>query len=336
MNRTVKGTILTLFGASCWGLCAVSGKFAVSERGVDPVWMVCLRLIVSGLIFLSFAVISQKRNASGSGVEPDEAASGSGTEPDETTSGSGVEPDETADLFAIWKDRDSVIRLILVAVFAFAVCQASYFASIGYSNPGTASAIQQTAPIFVMLYTVFILKRRPRVRELISLVVVMAGVYLLATHGDAGGLIIPGRALFWGLVSAVTCAGYTIMPQPLVRRYGTYQAAGWGMLLGGIFLAPVCGLWVLSGTWDILTVLAFAYVVIMGTIVAFGCFLYGVSIVGSVRGSIYALIEPVMAFLMSILVLGQHYAAPDYLGCAAILGGVVLLVLGGRESGEEE
>lgn len=307
MSRNVKGTLLTLTGASCWGLCAVSAKFLISERGLDPVWIICLRLILSGLVLL---IIGFAQNSS-------PKYSGQGTMTD------------------ILKKPRSLFKLIIIAIFAFAVCQTTYFAAIGLSNAGVVSVIQQTAPIFVMIYSIFVVKRKPAKVELISLVLVLSGAFLLATHGDAGSLVIPIKALVLAVISAITCACYTIMPAQMISEYGTFQTVGWGMLLGGLFLVPICRLWEDSGTWDIKTVLAFGYVVILGTLIAFGFFLYGITMIGPVKGSILALIEPVMATLMSVIVLKQHYMLVDYTGIAIILAGVALLSLsGGSESNE--
>ena len=88
-------------------------------------------LIIAGLVFLAIEIMISGRKAGSSEIE----APGEGA-----VSGA-------ASIFDIWKDRSSVFRLILVAVFAFAVCQASYFAAIDCSNAGTASAIQQTAAL---------------------------------------------------------------------------------------------------------------------------------------------------------------------------------------------
>ena len=121
-----------------WGLCAVAGKYVMGTQGVDPIWMVTLRLITAGLILLGIAYAKSK--------------------------GKG--------LFEIWKDKKSVGRLLIVAVFAFAICQTSYFAAIDLSNAGITTAIQQTAPVFVLLWVLFSEKRKPKLVESVVVVVV--------------------------------------------------------------------------------------------------------------------------------------------------------------------
>ena len=125
---------------------------------------------------------------------------------------------------------------------------------------------------------------------------------------------------------------YTILPAKLIERYGTFYAVGWGMLLAGIFLIPVAKLWIVSGTWDLQTVLGFGFVVICGTVIAFGAFLYGITLVGPLVGSVLGLIEPVVAALASVVLLKQVFTIADIIGIVAILAGVTILsVYNGKE-----
>ena len=293
MKDKFRGILITTLGASLWGFCAVAGKYVMGTKGVDPVWMVTLRLICAGCILLMIAYLKSK--------------------------GEG--------LFEIWKDKASVGRLLVIAVFAFAICQTSYFGAINLANAGIITAIQQTSPVFVLLWVLFLEKRPPKKVEVLVLVIVIFGAFTLATGGNINSLILPLNALILGLISAVTCAMYTVLPGKLIERYGTFYAVGWGMLLAGIILIPVAKLWNVSGTWDMKTVLAFGFVVIFGTVTAFASYLYGITLVGPLTGSILGLIEPVVAAFASVILLKQKFLFTDIVGIAAILAGVTMLAV---------
>ena len=294
MNRknALYGTLVTLAGAALWGLNAVVSKYLMG-RGIDTMWMVNFRMITAGAVLLLFAFIKNRRG-----------------------------------LFDIWKDRASVIRLLIIAVFAFGLCQPTYYISIDYSNAGIASAIQQTAPVFVLIYVIVKEKRRPTAAELSALVLVIAGSFLIATHGDARALAIHPAALAAGLFSALMCALYITVPAPLIKRYGTFETVGWGLFTGGCFLAPFCRLWNFPAQWDAPMVLGMTFIILPGAAFAFALFLYGTSIVGPVRGGIYNLFEPVVALAASALWLGQVYHAAELFGTAAILAGIAIMTAG--------
>lgn len=285
------GTLVTLTGASLWGLNAVVSKYLMG-RGIDTMWMVNFRMITSGLVLLLFALA---KNSHG--------------------------------IFDIWKDRKSVIRLLIISVFAFGLCQPTYYLSIDYSNAGIASAIQQTAPVFVLIYVILKERRGPSAAELGALILVTAGSFLIATHGDFGALAVHPLALLFGLISALMCALYITLPSELIKRYGTFETVGWGLFVGGCVIAPFCRLWNFPTQWDASLILGMAFIILPGAACAFGLFLYGTSIVGPVRGGVYNLFEPVTALLASVLFLGQSFHPAETGGTAAILAGIAILTV---------
>lgn len=290
-----KGALITLSGAGLWGLNAVVSKYLMT-RGLDAVWMMNFRMITSGLVLLVFAFIRDPRGTSD-----------------------------------VWKDRSSAARLLIIAAFAFGVCQMTYYLSISYSNAGIAAALQQTAPAFVLVWVMIREHRKPYRVEMITLPLVIAGSFLIATHGDPGALAVHPLALIYGLISALTCALYITMPAPLIKRYGTLPIVGWGLFLGGGMLAPVCRLWEFPHIEDVTIFLGLAFIILPGAALAFALYLFGTSIVGPVRGGVYNLFEPVVAVSASALLLGQSFHITELIGIAAILAGIAILTLSKRQ-----
>ncbi|MBQ0004971.1 MAG: EamA family transporter [Clostridiales bacterium] len=286
------GTILTLLGASFWGFCAVVSKYLIVDKGLDTIWMTDFRMTAAGIILLAWAYMK------------------SGSE-----------------IFRIWHSRESVRKLLFIAFIGFGACQVTYFLSIQYCNAGIATALQQTAPIFVLVLVVIKERRLPTITEAGVLTLVIFGSFLLATGGDLHALSIPALALVYGLLSAITCVVYIVKPAELIKDYGTFETIGWGLTAGGIAIMPLGRLWHISGVFDLGTWLGLAYIILLGAVAAFCCFLYGCSIVGPVKGSIYGLLEPVIAVFASLIFLGQDFSTADYCGIAAILGGIAWLTL---------
>ncbi|MBR0469308.1 MAG: EamA family transporter [Mogibacterium sp.] len=293
------GTLITLLGAGLWGLNAVVSKYLMA-RGIDTMWMVNFRMITSGFALLLFAFFRNRRG-----------------------------------LFDIWKDRASVIRLLIIAVFAFGLCQPTYYLSIDYSNAGIASAIQQTAPVFVLIYVIIKERRRPTGAELGALALVLAGSFLIATHGDIGVLAVHPLALLFGLISALMCALYITLPSDLIKRYGTFETVGWGLFIGGIVIAPFCKLWDFPAQWDGTLIAGMVFIILPGAAFAFALFLYGTSIVGPVRGGVYNLFEPVVALTASVLWLRQSFHPTEIGGAAAILAGIAILTIAKEKSADK-
>lgn len=287
----ITGALITLAGAALWGLNAVVSKYLMT-RGLDTMWMMNFRMITSGLVLLIIAVVKDPKGS----VE-------------------------------IWRDKGSTVRLLIIAALAFGMCQMTYYLSIDYSNAGIAAALQQTAPVFVFIYVILRERRRPTAAELITLPLVIAGSFLIATHGDTHTLAIHPLALLFGLISALGSALYMTMPGPLIRRYGTLPVVGWGLTLGGCMLAPFCRLWDFPPFIDAGIAAGLLFIIIPGSAMAFGLFLYGTSLVGPVRGGVYNLFEPVVAVTASAALLDQSFHITEIIGIVAILVGIAILTV---------
>ena len=299
-NRKIAaGTVITLTGAGLWGLNAVVSKYLMA-RGLDTMWVVNFRMIMSGIALLIAAAFRDPRG-----------------------------------MFDIFKDRRSVLRLLIIAIFAFGICQTTYYLSIDHSNAGIASAIQQTAPVYVLIAVIIKEHRLPAKAELLTLPLVILGSFLIATHGDPHALAIDPLALLFGLISALTCALYMVLPAELIRKYGTLETVGWGLFLGGCFIAPFCRLWDFPQIWDGTLIAGMVFIILPGAAIAFAMYLYGTSIVGPVKGGVYNLFEPVVAVTASAALLRQSFHITELLGIAAILLGIAILTVFGK-TGEQD
>jgi drug/metabolite transporter (DMT)-like permease len=113
----------------------------------------------------------------------------------------------------------------------------------------------------------------------------------------------------------------------IVAKFFTRSHYGLGMLVGGIVLSIWTQPWSFSGTWDGETWLAFGYIVIFGTVLAFYFFLTSVSKIGATFASLLCSVEPLAATLTAVLWLGVSFSGYDWAGTILILSTVALLTL---------
>ena len=59
-NNTIKGTLFALIAGTLWGLSGICAQFLFQNKNLTPEWVVCIRLISSGLILLSVAYAKEK------------------------------------------------------------------------------------------------------------------------------------------------------------------------------------------------------------------------------------------------------------------------------------
>ncbi len=286
------GSLMTIAGGICWGFSGCCGQFLFQEKGATAEWLVALRLIGAGILLMAAGFIR----------------SGKGN-------------------LKIFRSRRDRIHLVVFALAGILMAQYPYYAAIQYSNAGTATVLQYMFPVFILLIVCAQERRMPSPVEGLAIALCLAGTFILGTHGNFRELTLTPKALFFGLLAAFGGVLYNMIPGDLMKRYGVCQVLGFGMFLAGIVMTAAVRPWRYEMAWDAGLILALAGVTVIGTAVAFGLYLGGVSIIGPFKGSLYASTEPVSAVIISFLWLGTSFTGMDLLGFGLILGTVLLLTV---------
>ena len=203
--------------------------------------------------------------------------------------------------------------IVVFGIFGMSMCQYTYFSAIAASNAGTATVLQYTGPVLILVYLSLRERRLPRPTEVLAIALALTGTFLLATHGRPGSMALSARALGWGLLSAVALAVYTVQPGRLLNAYGSAAVTAWGMLIGGAMLCVLFRPFSMQVHMDGEGLLE------------------GIRCVGPKKGSLYASIEPVSAAVFSSLFMGAQFTGMDVAGFACILSTIFLLAMDKKE-----
>lgn len=291
MNKMFKGTIMVLVAGIFWGISGVSGQYLMAH-GMNINLLTSVRLIVPGLLLTAMAVISQLQH-----------------------------------FFRAIKQPKVLGGIAVFAIIGLLMNQYAYLMAIHYTNAGTATVLQYVAPIIILAYVSLKNKQLPTLSEFFAILFAILGTFVIATHGHFDGLAMTPKGFFWGLFSAVTYSFYIILPAKLIREYGSFTVIGLGMLMGGVVFPIVTRSWqyplvLTSGNW-----LALFGIIIIGTVFAYTFFLKGTMIIGAVKGSLLAAIEPVSSVFFSVTVMHEIFYPMDFLGMIFIIAAVILISL---------
>ena len=288
----VIGIILTLLGATLWGVSGTSVQFIGNFRNMNLEWLLTMRLITAGLLTVLYGWIRQ---------------------------GNAI-----FNVFRNWRDT---LGLVIFGVFGMALCQYTYFRSIVIAGAGIATVLQYLAPSMIIIYLLVRYGKRPSTGEIISVILALVGTICLMGNNGFSFESFRSDVLFWGLLSAVGVAVYSISPVRLLATYGTIPIVGFGMLLSGLVAAAFFQQPHSYATWDVWTVVACFNVVFLGTIVSFNAYLEGVKRIGAVSGSILSSIEPISAAFFGWALLGNQFNWVGILGMAMIIATVIIIAL---------
>ena len=288
----VIGIILTLLGATLWGVSGTSVQFIGNFRNMNLEWLLTMRLITAGLLTVLYGWIRQ---------------------------GNAI-----FNVFRNWRDT---LGLVIFGVFGMALCQYTYFRSIVIAGAGIATVLQYLAPSMIIIYLLVRYGKRPSTGEIISVILALVGTICLMGNNGFSFESFRSDVLFWGLLSAVGVAVYSVSPVRLLATYGTIPIVGFGMLLSGLVAAALFQQPHSYATWDVWTVVGCFNVVFLGTIVSFNAYLEGVKRIGAVPGSILSSIEPISAAFFGWALLGNQFNWVGILGMAMIIATVIIIAL---------
>ena len=289
MKKSFKGTVLVVLAAIAWGISGVSGQFLM-KQGISVYLLTSLRLLISGLLLIGVVIWQQPQQ-----------------------------------IKAILEDKK-----MLVGIFGFSICglllnQFSYLQAIHYTNAGTATVLQYMAPVLVLTIICFKNRSLPTIGELAAILLAILGTFVIATHGQLGNLALSPVGLFWGLFSAVTYTLYMLLPIKLIHKWGSLLVIGLGMVMGGLVFSLVSQSWQYNSHFQANNLLAYVGLIIVGSVFAYTAFLKGVSLIGAVKGSLLASIEPVAAVLFSVTLMKEIFYPIDFLGMLLIILAVLII-----------
>ncbi|MDU7828708.1 MAG: DMT family transporter [Escherichia coli] len=220
-------------------------------------------------------------------------------------------------IFSIINNHKDAISLLIFSVVGALTVQLTFLLTIEKSNAATATVLQFLSPTIIVAWFSLVRKSRPGILVFCAILTSLIGTFLLVTHGNPTSLSISPAALF-------------SYPSTLIARYGTLPVVGWSMLIGGLILLPF---YARQGTNFVVNgslILAFFYLVVIGTSLTFSLYLKGAQLIGGPKASILSCAEPLSSALLSLLLLGITFTLPDWLGTLLILSSVILISMDSR------
>lgn len=298
-NTRVYGALFSALGGMCWGLSGSMGQYLFRYQGMDSRWLVPYRLGIAGIIMFVFCFLRFGGKK----------------------------------LFSVFESPRAAFYTIYYAM-GISVCQFLYFQTIQWSTAGIGTILQDLSPVFVLAWACITMKRWPEAREILAIILALAGVFLITTHGQIQSAHVPLRALLAGVGSAVCVTLYNEVPKDILDRYSVIILQTWGFLIGGGMLFFIFHPWTAGYTPTAAGYGGIAFVVVVGNVMAFTFYMTGVKLIGPGKAVLYGFAEPVTAAIITFVLFRSPFTIFDAAGFAAVFAMLVLISLPGRKDGK--
>lgn len=289
-QRIVQGTLYGILSGIVWGLCGIIGQYFFSHYTVETGWITSMRLLIGGVVLLTLAYIQDPKG-----------------------------------LWRIWQEPKKLPRFFAYTILGLFSVQYFFYLCIQHSNAATATILQFTAPVFILLYTAMWKKHPVSGKSILYVVLTMIGVTLLVSEGDLSQLSISPTALVAGLLSALGILFNTTLPTYFMNRFGSLYTLGWGLLVAGAFSNFLYPVWQVTFQVDAISIPISAIIALFGTALSFWILLQALKLVSPLVISVVGASEPLASILLSLAFLGLEPHWSLFVASMLILPSMVLL-----------
>jgi drug/metabolite transporter (DMT)-like permease len=231
--------------------------------------------------------------------------------------------------------RNEWIVIAVVGLLQFSLNYGLVFWGEQRIPSGLAAVLQSTFPAFGLVIAHFYLPaERMTAKKVFGVLLGFLGVAVIFSDR----LTIAGKGALLGSVALVLSALCGSYGNVLVKAYGTqidpFVLAAGQMICG---FPPLLALGIategnpLHFRWTPMALLSLAYLVIVGSVIAFTLFYWLVRHMDVTNTMLIALVTPVVAVVLGMIVLHEQLNWRLFVGAACIISGIGLIVLRKRQ-----
>lgn len=194
-------------------------------------------------------------------------------------------------------------RLVLAAFLGIAANQLLFMEGLNKTSPINASLMMTSAPVLVLLTSIWMKKERFTIYKLIGLVCAGMGALMLLAHS----MSIDSHEVMLGdvyiLLNAACWALFLVVIKPIITKYHTTTVMPILYLLGLMFVLPFGWQDFIHTNFRAFSIeawLALGFVIVFATWIAYFLNIYGLKHVNPSAAGVYIYLQPVFSTIISI------------------------------------
>jgi len=223
-----------------------------------------------------------------------------------------------------------------LGVVGVSMNQVLFTIGLNYTTVGHSSLIIGTGPITVLLLAWLQGLERLTVKKLLGMTFSFTGVAILAAEQ---GISLSRGTLRGDLITlagSIAFAIYTVTAKPVAQKYDSLSMNTYNYIIGGTLILPLAVRQGIKLNWGAVGWqgwFAVVYMAAIASVVAYLIYYWALAHMSASRLAALSYLQPVLATLLSVAILGEKVTGHLLGGGSLILAGVYLTELGPRENG---
>ena len=227
--------------------------------------------------------------------------------------------------------RADWLLLAVTGILSFGLNYGLVFWGEQHISSGLAALLQATLPAFGLIFAHFHLPgERLSWTKIGGVVLGVCGVAVVFSNQ----LAVAGRQALAGCIALILSAAFAAYSNVLVKKYGKKlnpAILSAGQMFFGLLLLFAVGL-PLEGNpfrfhWTTMAVIALLYLAVVGSVIAFLLYYWLVQNMDVTKSMLIALVTPVVAVILGMIVLNEEFGWRTLAGGAMIISGIALIVV---------
>ena len=232
--------------------------------------------------------------------------------------------------------RDELPWLIAFGAVGVVFVQAFYFIAIERMYVGVALLIEFTAPIWILLFLRFVLKKHVPTSLWYAILLSFSGLLMITQIWN--GLSLDRIGLIAAFIDALALAGYFLIGDRLGKTKSSAAITTWGFGVATAVLFFILPVWsypteVFSKDMELLGRFSqyslpgwvlILWIVVMGTIAPYLFVVSGLKLLSAANASVFGMIEPVLAGIFAWWWLSESLNSIQLVGCVVVIVGIFI------------
>ena len=229
-------------------------------------------------------------------------------------------------------------RFALYALLGVVLNQLLFVKGLSLTTVINATLLGTTIPIFTLLVSLTLGFDRLTLRKALGIGLAAAGVvYLLYPERNFTSDSAFGNLLI--VLNSVSYGAYLAISKDVLKRYGALTVITWVFIFGSLMTLPLGGYALAgvplgevgAGVW-----LAVLYIILVPTVGAYYLNAWALARVEPSTVAVYIYLQPLIAFALAPLILGEQWTPRTWLAAALIFAGVAVVTWRTRSAPVEE
>ena len=224
--------------------------------------------------------------------------------------------------------RSDYARLALYSILGVVLNQLLFVKGLALSTVINATILGTAIPVFTLLFGIALGYERLSFRTALGTVLAACGVIYLVdpARADFSGETTLGNLLL--VANTMAYGAYIALSQDLLKRYGALTVITWIFAMGCVVAVPIGSFYLTEtsvqdvgpGVW-----LVVLYIIIVPTVGAYYLNAWALARVTPSTVAVYIYLQPLIAFALAPLVLGEQRNTRTWVAAALIFAGVAVV-----------